>query len=118
MRKVLFALATVIVVSGCATRQYEWNNYDGRLFRYYKDPTSAEEFRTSMQAHLEILESKNLKPAPGLYAELGTLYLERGDDKTALIYYRKEREAWQESKYLMDTMIAAIEKRSKPEAGK
>jgi hypothetical protein len=111
-----FAAAALIVLSGCATRQYEWNNYDTRLYRYYKDPTSVEDFRVSLKTHLENLESRGMRPAPGLYAELGTLFLENGDEKTALIYYRKERDAWRESRYLMDTMIAAVEKRAKPEA--
>jgi hypothetical protein len=118
MSRLILAVIITMALSGCVARQYEWNNYDGQLFRYYKDPTTANEFRTSMQGHLEMLESKGMRPAPGLYAELGTLYLERGDDKTALVYYRKERETWQDSKYLMDTMISSIEKRSQREAVK
>jgi hypothetical protein len=112
----LLAIFLIATLSGCVTRQYQWDNYDGRLYKMYKDPTSVEEFRVSLKAHLEGLEAKGLKPAPGLYAELGTLHLERGDDKTALVYYRKERDAWKESTYLMDTMIAALEKRPKQES--
>lgn len=109
----LLALCAALLLSGCVTRQYEWDNYDSRLFSYYKDPTTANDFRVSLQLHLESLEAKNSKPPPGLYAELGTLYLERGDDKNAIAYYRKERDSWQESKYLMESLISTIEKRAK-----
>ena len=114
-RQITAAFA-LVVLSGCVTHQYDWDNYDGRLYKFYKDPTTAEEFRISMKAHLERLEARGLKPAPGLYAELGTLFLEHGDSKTALTYYQKERATWVESQYLMDAMIASIERRPKPDS--
>lgn len=113
MTKLLLAIAVIVVLPGCATRQYEWNNYDASLYRYYKDPTSGEAFRTSMESHLKTLEERKLRPAPGLYAELGTLYLERGDRATAATYYRKERDAWPESRHLMDAMLSNLDKMKK-----
>ena len=109
--RLLFVIAATAVLTGCAApRLYEWDDYDARLYRYYKQPNSAEEFRTSMETHFTVLEAKGLRPAPGLYAELGTLHLERGDRLTAAVYYRKERDAWPESRYLMDTMLASLER--------
>lgn len=113
MTKILLAAALILALPGCATQQYDWNNYDANLYRYYKDPTSAEAFRTTMEVHLRSLEEKKLHPAPGLYAELGTLYLERGDRDTAASYYRKERDAWPESRHLMDTMLSNLDKMKK-----
>ncbi len=114
MTRILLATALILVLPGCATHQhYDWNNYDASLYRYYKDPTSAEAFRTTMEVHLRSLEEKKLRPAPGLYAELGTLYLERGDRDTAASYYRKERDAWPESRHLMDTMLSNLDKMKK-----
>jgi hypothetical protein len=110
MTKYLILIGVLLLSSGCATRQYDWNNYDAGLYRYYKEPNSAEAFRVSMEAHLKQLEAKNLRPAPGLYAEVGTLYLERGDRLTAASYYRKERDAWPESRHLMDAMLTNLEK--------
>ena len=112
------ALVTILALSGCATHKYEWNDYDTKLFRFYKDPATANDFKSSLQTHLETLETKNTVPPPGLYAELGTLNLEHGDDKTALVYYRKERDAWRESRFLMDTMIKTLETRAKRMAPK
>ncbi len=104
---------TLLLLSGCATRMYEWNNYDMRLYQYYKDPASAEAFRIEMEAHLKDLEARNQRPAPGLYAELGTLYLQSGDKISAASYYGKERDAWPESRYLMDTLLTTLEKTSR-----
>lgn len=109
----LLVIATMLILAGCAQRHYEWNDYDAHLYRYYKEPNSAETFRVSMETHLKDLEARKMRPAPGLYAELGTLYLERGDRLTAAAYYRKERDAWPESKYLMDTMLSNLEKMNK-----
>jgi len=80
MNTKLLGPAFLIALSGCATTPtvgYDWSGYDTSLYRFYKDPTTAEEFRTSLQAHLNDLESRNVPPPPGLYAEIGTLYLER-----------------------------------------
>jgi hypothetical protein len=113
MTRLFFVVAVLALLPGCAQRLYEWNNYDGSLYRYYKEPNSAEAFRASMEAHLNALEERKLRPAPGLYAELGTLYLERGDRLTAARYYEKERDAWPESRHLMDTMLAVLRKPTK-----
>jgi hypothetical protein len=118
MSRILFILALSLLLPACATRQYEWDNYDARLYRYYKEPNSAEEFRVSMEAHLKMLEGKRQRPAPGLYAELGTLYLERGDRLTAATYYQKERDAWAESRHLMDVMLASLQRMQKGTEGK
>jgi hypothetical protein len=115
MKKLLLIIAVFPLFTGCASRQYEWNNYDAALYRYYKEPNSAEAFRTSMEAHLKDVEVRKLRPAPGLYAELGTLYLERGDRLTAAVYYQKERDAWPESRHLMDTLLASLEKMKRGE---
>ena len=112
MKSILVAAVLLVVLPGCAgtAGQYDWNQYDAGLYRYYKDPSSAEGFRTSMETHLKALEAKGLRPAPGLYAELGTLYLESGDRRTAVAYYRKERDAWPESRHLMDAMLTTLQK--------
>lgn len=98
---------------GCATPgQYEWNQYDQRLYDYYKTPTSADAFVSGMEPHVQKLEASGKRPPPGMYAELGTFYLKRGDTKTASLYYGKEMVAWPESKGLMTALITNINKQS------
>jgi len=105
-------------MTGCATpRRYDWNQYDQRLYKYYKNPEAATEFVSVMEAHVHSLEATGKKPAPGLYAELGTFYLKKGDAKTAVQYYNKEMLTWPESKGLMVALIANADK-SKPKEAK
>lgn len=115
MRTVRFGpifIAALFLFSGCAAQRYEWNQYDQRLYDYYKDPGSGEAFVKAMTIHVQALEAAGKKPAPGLYAELGTFALSSGDSKQAITYYSKEMKAWPESSSLMAALIASIEKRN------
>jgi len=108
-RLVLILLA--LFTSGCAVQgRYDWNQYDQRLYDYYKNPATGEAFAEAMAAHVQALETAGKKPAPGLYAELGTFALSRGDSRQAVAYYSKERQAWPESRGLMSALIANIDK--------
>lgn len=100
----------VALATGCAHDLYNWGGYDRMLYNQYKDPTQAEAMRVGLTEHLAELEKANLKVAPGLYAELGTLYLERGDAETAISYYEREKEAWPESAPLMSVMIKNLKR--------
>ena len=77
----------LFLLTGCVQNKYNWNGYD--------------------------LEKEKQIVPPGLYAELGTLYLQEGDAEKAKKYYAKERDAWPESKTLMDTLIKNLDSRKK-----
>lgn len=120
MRLVLLALlAATLLASGCTTTRgpYDWGAYDELLYVAYKDPTKTDELRQRLETHITALEAANSKVAPGLYAELGTLYLEGGDDDTAIYWYEKERAAWPESRGFMTALIVNLQRR-KGEAAK
>lgn len=106
-------LLASVTLAGCATTQgaYNWGAYDELLYRSYKDVTKVEELRIGLETHIAALEKSNGRVPPGLYAELGTLYLEAGDSDRAIDMYRKERDAWPESRGLMDAMIANLDRR-------
>jgi hypothetical protein len=80
------------------------------LYQSYKSPEKSVELRQGLEVHISNMEKSNLKVAPGLYAELGTLYMQEGDSAKAIGMYTKERDAWPESKGLMDALIANIGK--------
>ena len=90
------------------------------LFRSYKDPTKMEALRLKLEAHIAEMEKSAQKVAPGLYAELGTLYLQAGLSDKAIAMYSRERDTWPESKGLMAAMIQNLERRqqARAEAGK
>lgn len=109
--KVLLIIV-VLFLSGCATPLYNWGGYDDHLYDYYKDPTTADIFLDKMERHLEYIESRQEKPAPGLYAEVGTLYLQKGDQLQAIAFYQKEHDTWPESRHFMEALINNLGKGS------
>ena len=102
------------MLSGCATPAiYEWGGYDDLMYQQYKDPAMTPGVRDGLEAHVLALEAGKQRIPPGLYAEVGTLYLQAGNTDQALQMYRRERAYWPESKALMDAMIGNIERRNK-----
>lgn len=105
-------LLVLSLLSGCAAPSlYNWGGYDQALYSGYKDAIKMEAMRINLQAHIVAIEKSNQKVAPGLYAELGTLFLQTGSSDLAVSYYMKERSAWPESSTLMTAMIQNIERR-------
>lgn len=113
MRLVLVA-AAMLALSGCATPAlYEWGGYEQFLYDSYKDPSKVEAMRVGIETQIASSAQSGQRVAPGLYAELGTLYLQAGSSDKAIEMYAKEREAWPESKGLMDAMIANLQSLNK-----
>ncbi|HTN65024.1 MAG TPA: DUF4810 domain-containing protein [Burkholderiaceae bacterium] len=111
MRFLLMLLITLLL-GACATPTlYRWGDYDQALYAGYKDQTKMEALRLKLETHIAEMEKSGQKVAPGLYAELGTLYLQGGSSDKAVNLYSRERDAWPESKTLMAAMIQNIERR-------
>ena len=62
------------------------------------------------------MDASSQKVAPGLFAELGTLYLQSGDAEKAKVLYVRERNTWPESKTLMNALIQNLDRRSQAQA--
>ena len=107
------AALLALSLSACAGRQplYQWGGYDAMLYQSYKNPEKVLELRLGLEQHIAKLEQSQQRVAPGLYAELGTLYLQSGDPIRATGMFTKERNTWPESRALMDAMIKGIESR-------
>ena len=110
MKKKFALLLCAAALSGCVSSRYEWGGYNQNLYNYYKDPSAQQALQQDLTRALNRAETQKKKPAPGLYAELGTLCLEGGNKQCAIENYKKERDAWPESKTLMDTLIKGLEK--------
>lgn len=112
--KLIVLLACGLLLTGCANRSslYQWGGYDAMLYQSYKDPEKVIALRTGLELHIAQMELAKQKIAPGLYAELGTIYLQAGDSNKAVAMYTKERDAWPESRGLMDTLINNVAKRT------
>ncbi|MAN73640.1 MAG: DUF4810 domain-containing protein [Cytophagaceae bacterium] len=82
---------------------FEYGSYESSLYTYYKKPDMREKFRTSLEKAIEKGEQTD-RLAPGLYAELGYLYLQDGDVKTATAMFEREAAAFPESRYFMTSI--------------
>lgn len=104
----LLLIGLLLTAAGCAKGLYDWGSYNRHLYNYYDNPAGLQSFRASLESHLSRVEAEGKRPAPGLYAELGTLYLQLGDRLSALRYYQKEHDTWPESRHMMAAMIQRI----------
>ena len=101
----------VLISAGCAQNKYNWNGYDRALYDSYKDPNQIVALQIRLQETIDALEKEKQIVPPGLYAELGTLYLQEGNIDKAKFYYGKERDTWPESKTLMEVLIKNLDSR-------
>ncbi len=116
MRFMLLAL-TAFALGGCAAQpMYNWGGYEPMLYAGYKDPTKMEEMKLGLERHITAMDKTGQKIAPGLLAELGTLYLQSGSSDKAISMYARERDTWPESKGLMDAIIKNLERRKQARA--
>lgn len=111
-KKLLLISLVLLMVTGCSNRLYDWDGYNDHLYNYYKNPATADRFLARMETHLQHVEEKGGKPAPGLYAEVGTLYLQKGDQLQAIYFYQKEHDTWKESQYFMAALIKNLSQRT------
>jgi hypothetical protein len=111
MKVIIAVIVASVILGGCATRAgYQWSQYDQKLYDYYKAPGTAEQFLADLEAHVRTLDQSGVKPPPGLYAEVGTLYLHKGERANAIAYFKKEAAAWPESRSLMIALVTNLEK--------
>jgi hypothetical protein len=104
-------LSSLAILTGCASKSlYQWAGYEDQLYASYKDPSKAEAMRNRLEAHIQQVRQSGTKVAPGLYAELGTLYLQAGQRRQAIGYYGLEKENWPESQQLMTALIQNLER--------
>lgn len=110
----ILALSACVLFTGCASNAlYQWGGYDDHLYATYKDPSKVEVLRAKLEAQIQASQAAGRKVAPGLYAELGTIYLQAGNRPQALRYYELEKTHWPESTVLMTAMIQNIERLEK-----
>ncbi len=98
--------AAALALTACAPQsKYAWGNYDSALYNYYQSPAKQDDLIQELRKTITQADASGLRVAPGLYAEYGHLLLQTGQNKEAIVYFEKERQAWPESATLMNTMI-------------
>lgn len=104
------ALGSILFVAACGGGEalYEWDKYSYELKSYYKNPDEHNKFTDELYQDIQVAEEKGKVP-PGLYAEYGYMLLGQNNVSGAISYFRKERNRWPESAYLMDKVISRLE---------
>jgi hypothetical protein len=109
--KVVLIILSATTLGGCASTNYDWGNYESKLYTYYKSPTSEEqqELVNELAEIFARTEKKGISPPPGLYAEYGTFLFQEGEYQKAIQFYKKEKNVWPESTKFMDSLISTLQ---------
>lgn len=110
----LVLLPIIIMATSCAPkRMYYWGDYSETLYGYRKYPNEE-----TLLKHKQMLESiveesnkGNARVPPGVYAELGYIYLKENNNKEAIKYFHLEEQIYPESKVFMQRLERAAELR-------
>ena len=112
----LLGVVTIgFLMSGCSAQPKPLYNYGEYSENYYHakkelSPESALELQKSIEYSIEnAANSRSARVAPGMYANLGYIYLKGGKTDKALESFNKEKLIYPESAHFMDRMIKKIE---------
>jgi hypothetical protein len=109
----------VMFLAGCAApRQYYWGDYSNTLYHLKKTPSdeSVLKHQQALEKIIEESKTRNLVVPPGVYAELGYIYLRQNKNQIAIQYFKMEKQIYPESALLMQRLEnAALTKDKKPE---
>lgn len=109
------AVPAIVLITGCAsqpTQLYNYENYSDSYYDYKKNPSdeSALEYQKAVELTIEnAKESTSGRVPPGMYANLGYIYLKSGKSKEAIDNFTKEKALYPESAHFMDRMIKKVE---------
>lgn len=110
-----FLIILILLASAsCATKISEsglyWGAYSKTLYESKKNP-SPETLAKHKEELMNILaKSKelNLRPPPGIQAELGVVLMNEKDEKSAIAYFSGESDTYPESKTLVTRLMDAV----------
>ena len=111
MRIVFFAIVLVFF-SGCAAKVSQsnlyWGNYSNTLYNIKKEPGDSSKAAHEKELNSIVQKSKelNLRVPPGIYAELGLLAMERGENDAAQNYFGLEQNTYPEGTILMQQTLS------------
>ena len=110
----LIFIFSASLLSGCAQPKplYNYSDYNENYYHYKKE--MSEETTLKLQKSIEDTiskagESQSGRVPPGMYANLGYIYLKRGNPNEAVANFEKEKTTYPESAHFMDRIIAKVE---------
>jgi hypothetical protein len=111
----LLLIACTFTLTACHKPQpllYHYNDYSNAYYAYKKDmsPESLLKLQLAMEEAIgNAGESKSGRVPPGMYANVGYIYLKSGNPQKAITAFTKEKKTYPESAHFMDRMIKKVE---------
>ena len=102
-------------IVACAQRPKPLYNYENYAQNYYEDkknhtPESALELQKAIEQSIANSDkSSSGRVPPGMYANLGYIYLKMGKSQEAIMSFKKEKEVYPEAIHFMDRIIQKVE---------
>lgn len=101
-------LLLLVLVTSCATTKVSqsglyWGDYSKTLYEYKKNPSKDTLAKHKNELMKIISKSKelNLRPPPGIQAELGMILTNENDEKSAMNHFNSEAETYPESRVII-----------------
>ena len=109
----LTTIAISLLLSGCAQPKplYTYGDYSSSYYATKKDMNeeSALQLQKSIENAIENAHSSSSgRVAPGMYANLGYIYLKGGNTAKAVESFNKEKSIYPEASHFMNRMIQKI----------
>ena len=113
--KGIYILLFVLLLSGCVVTSpvgYYWGSYSKTYYTLLKDPSEKNVLahEENLRKIVRVSETKNLKVAPGIQAELGYLISKREENQEATALYEKEVKLYPESRVFLERLISSNNK--------
>lgn len=113
--KIVFPLAVISILTGCAQKPqalYNFGGYSESYYAYEQEPGKEKllELQKAIEeaiAHADQSVSKRVPP--GMYANLGYIYLKQGKTDDAIQSFEKEKSIYPESAHFMNRIINKIQ---------
>ncbi len=123
MKKVLLLSFLIIgfIISGCSTKKpmYEYADYSQTYYQLKQngDAQSTAKWKTSLEESIEKSKALSIRVPPGVYANLGYLYLKVNDTQKAISFFESEKALYPEASLFMDNLIKKAELMQKGNKG-
>lgn len=90
---------------------YEYANYSQSYYQFKQsgDAESTAKWKTSLEESIEKSNALAIRVPPGIYANLGYLYLKVNDTQKAVSLFKMEKALYPESGVFMDNLIKKAE---------
>ena len=106
-------IPVVLIMTGCGQPKplYTYGDYSSSYYASKKNANAESllELQKSIEEAIEnVDDSRSRRVAPGMYANLGYIYLKSGKTDKAIENFNKEKSTYPESAHFMDRMIKKI----------